>query len=230
MYAINHAATALIIKKKSPETPLFALLIAAQFVELLWVFFNYMGIEHIAIRNGVLHLNFLPYSHSVFTALVLALIIWSICRVMYHNSKLGIALAIGIISHTILDILFHEPDIHVVPFLNKPLLGLNITSYPLLDFALETMYGIFCWMYFKGNKGLLIAIITFNLLDLPMMMGKGDALIPFQHNHALLPSLILTQIVATWLFVWMFGRQRNVTKKPKLSASLQSFSLLSQAD
>jgi len=45
MFAINHAATALIVKKRHPQVPLVWLLISVQFVEIVWVLFNFLGIE-----------------------------------------------------------------------------------------------------------------------------------------------------------------------------------------
>ena len=57
MYAINHAATALLLKKKAPAAPLWPLLVSVQLVELLWVLFNYIGIEYFTIRDGHLHLD-----------------------------------------------------------------------------------------------------------------------------------------------------------------------------
>ena len=43
MYAINHAATALLFKKRYPDVRLLWLLLAVQFVEALWVVLNYLG-------------------------------------------------------------------------------------------------------------------------------------------------------------------------------------------
>jgi hypothetical protein len=51
MYAINHAATALLIKKKQPTAPILLLLISVQLVEIFWVIFNYLGWEHFAVSN-----------------------------------------------------------------------------------------------------------------------------------------------------------------------------------
>ncbi len=209
MYAINHAATALILKKKQPVSSMFLLLISVQLVEILWVLFSYMGIEYISVVNGKLHLNYLPYSHSIFTGVILSLIAFSIINWGYKNRALAIAFSIGIMSHIILDIIFHEADIALSPFSNTPRFGLGISNYPFVDFALETIYGIFCWWYFKGNKSLLITIILFNILDLPMMLGKGDSVKPFSENHFILPTVILIQIVITWYFVWRYSRQKS---------------------
>ena len=47
MYAINHAATALLIKKKEPSSPLLILLISVQLVEIFWVIFSYLEVGNI---------------------------------------------------------------------------------------------------------------------------------------------------------------------------------------
>ncbi len=45
VFAINHAATALLVKRKYPEARMLWLLISVQLMELLWVIFNYFGVE-----------------------------------------------------------------------------------------------------------------------------------------------------------------------------------------
>jgi len=80
--------------------------------------------------------------------------------------------------------------------------GFGIIKAPVLDFAIELLYGVFCWWYFKGSRALLIVIIVFNVLDLPVMLASGDSLRPLQQHPYLLPSFILFQILITWWFVW----------------------------
>jgi hypothetical protein len=77
VYAINHAATALLVKKKYPETPMVWLLISVQLMELLWVILNYLGVERTTTEATVktvsdIHLAYMPYSHSILSGLVLA--------------------------------------------------------------------------------------------------------------------------------------------------------------
>ena len=205
MYAINHAATALIIKKKQPTASLFLLLISVQLVELLWVIFNYLGWEYFSVSNGKLHLDFLPYSHSVFSGVLAASISFVAINWGYKNRKLAIAFSIGVLSHILIDVVFHEKDIRLSPFASTPVWGLGIIDYPFLNFALEFAYGVCCWWYFKGSRALLIAIIVFNILDLPMMLAHGDMLKPFVQYRFILPSVILFQILITWYFVWKYS-------------------------
>ncbi|MET3538809.1 hypothetical protein [Chryseobacterium limigenitum] len=207
MYAINHAATALLIKKKVPTAPMILLLVSVQLIELFWVLFNYLGWEYYSISGGKVHLDYLPYSHSVFGAVVAALISFAIINWGYKNRKLAAAIAIGVLSHIVIDMIFHEKDIQLSPFSATPVWGLGILDYPWLNFALEFLYGLFCWWYFKGSKALLAVIVIFNITDLPLMLGGGDSLKPFQEYPFILPTIILFQILVTWYFVWRYSRK-----------------------
>lgn len=206
MYAINHAATALLLKKKESTLPLLPLLISVQLVEILWVLFNYFGWEYFSVSAGKLHLHFLPYSHSVLSGLVAAAISFSIFNWGYKNRKLAIAFSIGVLSHIAIDMIFHEKDIQLTPFSTTPVWGFGIIEHPFLNFGIEFLYGLFCWWYFKGSKALLAVIVIFNIVDLPVMLASGDALKPFVQYPFLLPTLILFQILVTWYFIYRYAK------------------------
>ncbi len=89
MYAINHAATALIIKKKQPAAPILLLLVSVQLVEVFWVLFNYLGWEYFTVTNGRVHLSFLPYSHSVFSGAVAALVAFAVINWGYKKQEIS---------------------------------------------------------------------------------------------------------------------------------------------
>src|SRR5437764_11088739 len=103
-YAISHASAALALKRRFPRVGLWPLLIAVQFVELLWILFTYLGIERPRITPNAVHLDYLPYSHSVGTGLLLAGLAWGFGKAGRRNN-VGAAGAIGVPSHVVLDIL-----------------------------------------------------------------------------------------------------------------------------
>jgi hypothetical protein len=45
MFAINHAATALLLKRRFPDVSLLTLLLSVQAMEFAWVVLNYVGVE-----------------------------------------------------------------------------------------------------------------------------------------------------------------------------------------
>src|SRR5207253_1336278 len=120
------------------------------------------------------------------------------------------AVAVGVFSHIVLDIIQHEPDIALLPVAFGPRLGLNLRGWPALNFLVELLYGAGCWWVFGGPIGLLVAIIIFNVANLPTMFprpGTGEIL---GRHPAALPTIILAQVVLTWLAVWYFGRSHDV--------------------
>jgi hypothetical protein len=201
VYAISHAATALLLKRRYSSVGLWPLLVAVQAVELLWVLFTYLGVEHIEVSGGDVHLGFLPYSHSVFTGVFLALVAWIGLRGWRGDRALAVAVALGIVSHIALDIIQHEPNIYLLPAAWGPQLGLGLTHYPLANLLVELAYGVLCWWVFRGAIGLLIGIIVFNLLDAPLMFRSAAGAARLGAHPAVLTTVILVQIVATWLVV-----------------------------
>jgi hypothetical protein len=212
-YAITHASAALVLKKKYPRVGLWPLLISVQLVELLWIVFTYLGIEHFRVTPDAVHLDFLPYSHSVATGALLAALAWFMGK-SARRSNLGNAMALGIFSHIVLDIIQHEPNIALLPMAWGPRIGLNLQGYPILDFIVELVFCIACWKIFGGSRGLLIGIVIFNLLNVPLMFTLPGSLTPIVEHPAILPTIILVQVVATWLLVWWFGRRTIFLEEP----------------
>lgn len=197
---------------------LWPLLIAVQFVELLWILFTYLGIERAQITPDAIHLDYLPYSHSVFTGVLLGTMAWGFGKVA-RRSRVGAAIALGVLSHILLDIIHHEPNIVLLPMQWGPRLGLNLQGYPILDFLVELAFCVGCWAIYRGAKGLLVAIIVFNLLNIPLMFARSGAFVPLMEHHNVLPTMILVQILATWVAVWWFGR-RSVVLEDALPAPM----------
>ncbi len=212
-YPISHASAALVLKRKFPRVGLWPLLISVQAVELLWIIFSYLSIERAVITPDAVHLSFLPYSHSIVTGLLLAALAWGMGK-SARRSTVGVAIAIGILSHIALDIIHHEPDIALLPLVWGPRIGLNLQGYPILDFVVELAFCIACWKIFEGSRGLLIGIVVFNVLNLPLMFPPAGSLTPLVNHPNILPTLILIEVVATWLLIWWFGKDRIFLEEP----------------
>jgi hypothetical protein len=214
-YAISHASAALAFKKRYPRVGLWPLLIAVQFVELLWIVFTYLGIEHVRVTGDKVHLDFLPYSHSVFTGVFLAVLAWGSGKLV-RRMNVGTAIALAILSHIVLDIIHHEPNITLLPMGWGPRLGLNLQGYPLVDFIVELVFCVACWKFFGGSKGLLIGIVIFNLLNIPLMFPRPGTGAMLAQNPALLPTIILIQVVSSWLLIWFFARRTLHHEEPRI--------------
>src|SRR4029077_2650259 len=83
MFAVDHAATALLIKRWYPSVSLAPILVSVQAMELAWVGLNYLGIERTTTEARVrsvadIHLAYMPYSHSVGIPMCAAVLAWLI--------------------------------------------------------------------------------------------------------------------------------------------------------
>ena len=53
MFAVDHSATALLLKRRFPSVPMTPLLVSVQAMELAWVALNYLGVEHTTTASSV---------------------------------------------------------------------------------------------------------------------------------------------------------------------------------
>ena len=215
MFAIDHAATALLVKRRYPSVPLAPLLIAVQAMELAWVALNYAGVERTTTERVVrsvadVHLAYMPYSHSVATALCAALVAWQLLERGFGRPALGRAVGLGIASHLVLDLATHAHDIVLWPGRASPALGLGLyDAAPSLAFLVEMLYGVACWWVYRGRRGLLALVVLGNLANLSLLSPAIPG--PEQYlagRPLLLVTLILAQIVTTIVLVGVLARPR----------------------
>jgi len=216
MFAINHAATALIIKKRFPNVPLAWLLISVQFVEILWVLLNLLGVEHTwtdpdVNTVGDIHLGYMPYSHSLISSILFAVLVWFIVGKLYKYRIVAIAVAIGVFSHIVLDMLTHTRDISLFPFLLEQKIGVGLYAIPMAAFFVEMAYGVFCWWVFRGSKALLATILAFNLANISFFSAsvKGPEVLMANHPYWIV-SAVAVQIVVTLVLIWRLAKPGSV--------------------
>jgi hypothetical protein len=207
MYAPAHVATALAVKRALPIAPLLALMLAAQAIEFVWIVLTYLGVEHQAVdENGYLHLDYLPYSHSLLAGFGSAAAAYVIIRWGFGHPRLALAVALAMGSHIVYDLIQHEPDIQIAPGIAQPRFGLDMASIPSLDFTVELLLSLGCWWYFGRGWALLVALVALNITNLPLMFADGSAA-PLQANRAILPTIILLQTLLCIGVLWPISRR-----------------------
>jgi hypothetical protein len=213
MFAINHAATALMFKRRFEDVSLVALLFSVQALEFAWVALNYLGVEHTTTEPivryvGDIHLAYMPYSHSVLTALAAALLAWS-TGMLVGRARLGAILGFALLSHLLLDLLTHNGDIALGPYRDAPKYGTFLYGrLAPLAFLVELAYGLVCWWIFRGSRTLFAVVVSFNLVNVSEFFrsipGPEDAL---AGRPLTLVTVILVQIVITmWAVWWAAGK------------------------
>jgi len=208
MFAVDHAATALLIKRRFPSVSLTPLLLAVQAMELAWVVLNYLGVERTTTEAQVrsvadIHLVYMPFSHSVATAVGGAMLAWLFVERGLGRPLLGRAIGIGILSHLVLDLVTHARDIALWPGSAMPALGLGLYDHaPMWGFAIEMAYGVVCWGVYRGSRPLLALIALGNLANITLF----SASIPGPERYLsgrplLLVTFVFVQIVMTLVLV-----------------------------
>jgi len=229
MFAVDHAATALLVKRRYPSARLAPILVSVQAMELGWVALNYLGVERTttdAVVHSVadIHLAYMPYSHSVGTATGVAVLAWLLLEKGFGRAALGRAVGIGIVSHLILDLATHGHDIVLWPGLSTPRLGLGLyEAAPVAAFIVEFIYGIVCWYVYRGGLGLLALIGLGNLANLsflsPAIPGPEEYM---AGRPMLLVTVIFVQIVVTLVLVGILARNDRASTARQLSPALAS--------
>jgi hypothetical protein len=219
MYAAAHTSLALAAKRGNPTASLFALMVAAQASELLWVGLTYAGIEHPTVdERGTLHLEYLPYSHSLLVGLGVGALLWALLRFGFGRPQLAAVFGWVGASHIVLDLIQHEPNIRLVPWLAHPTLGLNLQASPWLDFAVETAFCVGCWAFYRGSRKLLAAILLLNVLNLPLMLGGEGGASAMVANPFILPTTILITICLAWGVIHRYAKPVVPTSDPAATA------------
>jgi hypothetical protein len=216
MFAMDHAATALVLARRYPRVPLPALLVSVQLMELVWVGLNLLGVERSSTDATVrtvadVHLVYMPFSHSVAAMLGVALGVAGVLWALTRRRDVAAAVGLGIASHLLLDLLVHAPDLVLAPGVPSPKLGLGLyASAPWAAFVLELGYGVLCWRIFRGGRALLVVVLLFNLANASMFFAAlpgPEELLP--HRPLLLPLLVLAQIATTLVLTGTFARRSH---------------------
>ncbi len=126
---VGHLAVALAAKKAEPRVPLGAAVAAAFGLDLLWPLLLLVGIESVRVDAGNtaftnLAFDSYPWSHSL-----VVVVGWSGLAVllghrMYGSLRVGAVLGILVMSHWVLDVITHRPDLPVWP--GGPVVGLGL--------------------------------------------------------------------------------------------------------
>lgn len=214
MFAVDHAATALLLKRRYPTVSIAPLLVAVQAMELAWVLLNVLGVEHTTTESTVrsvadIHLAYMPYSHSVATACGAALMAWLVIEFGARRPLLGRAVGLGIASHLVLDLLTHAHDIVLAPGVASPKFGLGLyDAAPLVGFAVELVYGVVCWRVYRGGAGLLALVVLGNLANLSLFsvsIRGPEALLA--GRPLLIVTFIFAQIVVSLILTGVLSRR-----------------------
>ncbi len=113
---IGHFGAGLGFKKVALKPSLGTLFLAAQFIDLLWPFFLILGIEKVKIEPGItliapLNFVYYPFSHSLLAVIIWAILFGLVYFLFKKNLRNAFILGSLVLSHWILDLIVHKPDL-----------------------------------------------------------------------------------------------------------------------
>jgi membrane-bound metal-dependent hydrolase YbcI (DUF457 family) len=154
---IGHFGLGLVSKKSNKLPSLAVMFMAVQFLDLLWPIFCLLGFETFQIEVGntkLTPLNFThyPYSHSLLMAILWGGIFASFYYFFTKNRSGSLLLLVLVLSHWVLDLLVHRPDLPLTPFSDFKV-GLGLWNFPVIEIVLE--FGLFflgTFLYYKSVK------------------------------------------------------------------------------
>jgi len=142
----GHFGLAAAVKARRPNVPLYGLMLATAWLDIVFVPLLLTGAEGLskapdaqAAGYGAAFIH-AWYTHSLLGALVLSAIFGAFFAPRYGRAAAVVVGAVAF-SHWLLDLIVHRPDLPLLPAnaFNLPLLGLGLWRYPLVSAGLELL-------------------------------------------------------------------------------------------
>ena len=171
---IGHWAPALAVAAKRKSPGLGTLFIAAQLVDWAFFLFVLLGVEKMRLTPGVsavspLDLYFMPYTHSLVGALVWSTAFALLVLLISRDRTAALLAGAVVVSHWLLDLLVHVPDLTIAG--SPPKLGFGLWNYPAIEMPLELAitFGAL-WLYVRARQPLLGRALVLGALLLALQL------------------------------------------------------------
>lgn len=173
MNGVNHAATALLIRKKWPDSPLVLLLLGTVLSDLVWVVLVLTGVElvdYLPPVRSLADIDFvsMPYSHDLVATFFAALGIGLIAYGWRHQRFLILAFGLAVLSHPLLDIVVHKPDVPLSWIQGSGRFGSGLYGIPVAAFLVEIVYMSLCWHFSQSRRRVFFWLLGLNLLAITL--------------------------------------------------------------
>ncbi len=154
----GHFGFAALVKGRERATPLWTLMLATVWLDIVFVPLFLMGIESVqpvagktGYGSALIHAD---YTHSLVGMLVLSVLLGAICSPFWGKRS---AIVIGAVaaSHWVLDLIVHRPDLPLLPgnALGLPRLGFGLWRIPAASASVEfALIVIGAWAYWRAAK------------------------------------------------------------------------------
>ena len=209
---VGHYGPAFALKRWEPRVPLVALMLAVQIVDVAWSIFIVTGIEEVRFVPGItasnaLDLVYMPFTHSLVAAFAWAIaggvVAWLVTGRV--TPRIGIAVGLAVVSHWLLDLLMHRPDLPMFDTSWKVGLGLWDYKWPGAAVELATLLAGLA-LYATGTRardrigslGLAAFTAVLVLAHVFRLVGPEPTTVPAMAGAALV-SYVGFAALAAWI-------------------------------
>ncbi len=132
-------------------------MLASQLIDLIWPVMLLTGLEEVRIAPGITLVTPLDFSHYPYTHSLLAVAVWAVIfGLLYYfwrrSHKASLILGMLVISHWVLDLFVHRPDLALMPDAEQRY-GFGLWNSYSATMTLE--FGVFLlgvFLYVKGTR------------------------------------------------------------------------------
>ena len=211
---VGHFGVGLAAKALAPRVSLGSLFLAAQLIDLLWPTLLLLGIERVRIAPGITAVTPLDFEHYPFTHSLAAVLLWGL---LFGLAYLGLkryprgAIVLGalVVSHWLLDLVVHRPDLPLYPGSANVGLGLwhSVAGTLVVELAI---FGLGAALYLRMTRARdrTGAWALWSLLGFLLLVHLGNLLGPPPPSVAAIAWVGQAQ----WLLVlwgWWIDRHRE---------------------
>ena len=155
----GHFGFAAMVKARERQAPLWALMLASVWLDVVFVPLYLTGIEtivraagtHGSYGAGIIHAD---YTHSLVGAALLAAVFGLVCAAPWGR-RTGIVLGLVVFSHWVLDLVVHRADMPLLPgnVGNFARLGFGLWRYPAVAALVELALVVAgAWLYWRAAR------------------------------------------------------------------------------
>lgn len=160
----GHFGFAAAVKSRETATPLWALMLASVWLDIVFVPLFVAGIETVQkapdAQGGygalIIHAD---YTHSFVGMVVLSAVLGGVAALVWGR-RAGIVIGLVSASHWLLDLFVHRADLPVLPgnIDNLPIFGFGLWRYPYVAAAVELALVLGgAWLYWRAASRVVAA-------------------------------------------------------------------------
>lgn len=204
----GHYAPALMLHRTFANVPLWALMIAAQAVDIGFMVLGLFGIEGAQLSH---HEPKLVVTAGVWTHSLPATVVWALAggvlaAWLLRDRRAGIAIGLAIASHWLCDLLVHTPDLPL-GFTQEPAVGLGLWLHPPWAWGLECgLLVLGTWWLRGGLKPAAVRVLLPAVGGLLVLQTLAEFIVPTPVEFAGLAASAMAIYILTPVVMWRVDR------------------------